>query len=123
MHLLVIHILQVKLAFEAQEEAKLALSCDPNNDIAHHLQGRWHYEMVRAADSKRGRHHGVCLLEEVALKRSVRHHLTCLPKLVPGWNKLRDEDAGACDVRNRSASRLPQGCDDMLQTVSSPVMK
>jgi len=38
--------LQVKLAFEAQEEASLALACDPNNDLAHHLQGRWHYEMV-----------------------------------------------------------------------------
>eukprot|EP00192_Tetraselmis_astigmatica_P011929 CAMPEP_0117684802 /NCGR_PEP_ID=MMETSP0804-20121206/21336_1 /TAXON_ID=1074897 /ORGANISM="Tetraselmis astigmatica, Strain CCMP880" /LENGTH=401 /DNA_ID=CAMNT_0005495903 /DNA_START=610 /DNA_END=1815 /DNA_ORIENTATION=+ len=37
---------KVKLAFEAQEEASLALACDPNNDLAHHLQGRWHYEMA-----------------------------------------------------------------------------
>jgi len=37
---------KVKLAKDAQTEASLALECNPNDDIAHHLNGRWHYEMA-----------------------------------------------------------------------------
>jgi tetratricopeptide (TPR) repeat protein len=38
---------KVKLAKEAQDAAKRALALAPDDDIAHHLMGRWHYEMAR----------------------------------------------------------------------------
>ena len=38
---------KVRLAKEAQEAAHTALTCDPGSDIAHHLNGRWHYEMAQ----------------------------------------------------------------------------
>lgn len=36
---------KVKLAAEAQQDALAALAADPDNDLAHHLLGRWHFEM------------------------------------------------------------------------------
>lgn len=38
---------KVALAADAQDEARRALSLEPNNDLAHHLMGRWHYEMAQ----------------------------------------------------------------------------
>lgn len=38
---------KVQLAKEAQDAAALALALDPSLDLAHHLMGRWHYEMSR----------------------------------------------------------------------------
>jgi len=38
---------KVRLAKEAQDAAAKALSMDPSLDLAHHLMGRWHYEMAR----------------------------------------------------------------------------
>lgn len=38
---------KVKLAKEAQEAAQRAIQLGPENDLAHHLMGRWHYEMAR----------------------------------------------------------------------------
>lgn len=38
---------KVRLAKEAREAACLALELDPSNDLAHHLMGRWHYEMAQ----------------------------------------------------------------------------
>lgn len=38
---------KVKLAKEAQEAAQLAIEVGPDNDVAHHLMGRWHYEMSK----------------------------------------------------------------------------
>jgi tetratricopeptide (TPR) repeat protein len=38
---------QVRLAKEAQEAARTALSLEPENDLAHHLMGRWHFEMAQ----------------------------------------------------------------------------
>lgn len=38
---------KVKLAKEAQEAAQLAIQVGPDNDVAHHLMGRWHYEMSK----------------------------------------------------------------------------
>lgn len=38
---------QVRLAKEAQEAARTALSLEPDNDLAHHLMGRWHFEMAQ----------------------------------------------------------------------------
>lgn len=37
---------KVKLAHDAREEAVMALALEPSNDLAHHLMGRWHYEMA-----------------------------------------------------------------------------
>jgi hypothetical protein len=37
----------VRLAKEAQEAARTALALDPGNDLAHHLMGRWHFEMAQ----------------------------------------------------------------------------
>jgi len=37
---------KVRLAHDARLEARRALDCEPSNDIAHHLMGRWHYEMA-----------------------------------------------------------------------------
>lgn len=37
---------KVQLAKEAQEDARLALQANPQDDLAHHLMGRWHYEMA-----------------------------------------------------------------------------
>ena len=37
---------KVKLAHDAREEAVTALALEPSNDLAHHLMGRWHYEMA-----------------------------------------------------------------------------
>jgi len=38
---------KVRLAKEAQEAAVQALKLGPENDLAHHLMGRWHYEMAK----------------------------------------------------------------------------
>lgn len=38
---------KVRLAKEAREAAFLALERGPDNDIAHHLMGRWHHEMSK----------------------------------------------------------------------------
>lgn len=38
---------KVRLAKEAQEAARAALALEPGNDLAHHLMGRWHYEMAQ----------------------------------------------------------------------------
>jgi hypothetical protein len=38
---------QVRLAKEAQEAARTAVELDPSNDLAHHLMGRWHFEMAQ----------------------------------------------------------------------------
>ena len=38
---------KVRLAKEAQEAAELAIKYGPDNDLAHHVMGRWHYEMSR----------------------------------------------------------------------------
>jgi hypothetical protein len=38
---------QVRLAKEAQEAARTAVDLDPSNDLAHHLMGRWHFEMAQ----------------------------------------------------------------------------
>jgi tetratricopeptide (TPR) repeat protein len=38
---------KVRLAKEAQDAARTALALAPDNDLAHHLMGRWHYEMAR----------------------------------------------------------------------------
>jgi len=38
---------KVRLAKEAQEAARTALRLDPHDDLAHHLMGRWHYEMAQ----------------------------------------------------------------------------
>ena len=37
---------KVRLAHDAREEAVTALALEPSNDLAHHLMGRWHYEMA-----------------------------------------------------------------------------
>ena len=37
---------KVRLAAEARAAAVTALALDPGNDLAHHLMGRWHYEMA-----------------------------------------------------------------------------
>lgn len=37
---------RAQLAKQAQDEARTALELDPSNDLAHHLMGRWHYEMA-----------------------------------------------------------------------------
>lgn len=36
----------MSLAHDAAEDAKKALALEPGNDLAHHLMGRWHYEMA-----------------------------------------------------------------------------
>lgn len=38
---------KVRLAKEAQEAARTALQLEPGNDLAHHLMGRWHFEMAQ----------------------------------------------------------------------------
>lgn len=38
---------KVKLAKEAQDAARTALLLGPDSDLAHHLMGRWHYEMSK----------------------------------------------------------------------------
>jgi len=38
---------QVRLAKEAQEAARTAVELDDSNDLAHHLMGRWHFEMAQ----------------------------------------------------------------------------
>jgi tetratricopeptide (TPR) repeat protein len=38
---------KARLAAEAQAAARAALAADPESDLAHHLIGRWHYEMAR----------------------------------------------------------------------------
>ncbi|KAJ9512715.1 hypothetical protein QJQ45_019007 [Haematococcus lacustris] len=38
--------LKAQLAREAADDAHKALELEPNNDYAHHLMGRWHYEMA-----------------------------------------------------------------------------
>lgn len=37
---------KVRLAHDAREEAVTALALEPSNDLAHHLMGRWHFEMA-----------------------------------------------------------------------------
>lgn len=37
---------KVQLARQAQDDVKRALALDPSSDLAHHLLGRWHYEMA-----------------------------------------------------------------------------
>lgn len=37
---------QVRLAKEAREQAVIALQKEPGSDLAHHLMGRWHWEMA-----------------------------------------------------------------------------
>ncbi|EFJ42267.1 hypothetical protein VOLCADRAFT_97641 [Volvox carteri f. nagariensis] len=37
---------KVQLAREAQDDVRKALELEPNNDVAHHLLGRWNYEMA-----------------------------------------------------------------------------
>lgn len=37
---------KVRLAHDARQEAVIALALEPSNDLAHHLMGRWHYEMA-----------------------------------------------------------------------------
>lgn len=39
--------MQLRLAKEAQEAARTAVELDPSNDLAHHLMGRWHFEMAQ----------------------------------------------------------------------------
>jgi tetratricopeptide (TPR) repeat protein len=38
---------KVRLAKEAQQCAYAAIAADPGSDVAHHLMGRWHYEMAQ----------------------------------------------------------------------------
>ncbi|KAI8476188.1 MAG: hypothetical protein J3K34DRAFT_455925 [Monoraphidium minutum] len=38
---------KVRLAKEAREAAAMALALEPQNDLAHHLMGRWHFEMAQ----------------------------------------------------------------------------
>ena len=38
---------KILLAKQAQDDVVTALSLDPSNDLAHHLMGRWHYEMAQ----------------------------------------------------------------------------
>lgn len=38
---------KVQLAKDAADDAATALQLDPRNDLAHHLMGRWHYEMAQ----------------------------------------------------------------------------
>lgn len=38
---------KIHLAKEAQDEVCQALTLDPKNDLAHHLMGRWHFEMAQ----------------------------------------------------------------------------
>lgn len=38
---------KVRLAKEAQDAAATALHLGPDDDLAHHLMGRWHYEMAK----------------------------------------------------------------------------
>jgi len=38
---------KVRLAKEAREAAVTALEMEPGNDLAHHLMGRWHFEMAQ----------------------------------------------------------------------------
>lgn len=38
---------KARLAKEAQEAAHKALELGPDNDLSHHLMGRWHYEMAK----------------------------------------------------------------------------
>ena len=45
---------QVRLAKEAQEAAAAALAADPGDDVAHHLAGRWNYEMAQARAERGG---------------------------------------------------------------------
>ncbi|GIL73960.1 hypothetical protein Vretimale_5093 [Volvox reticuliferus] len=37
---------KVQLARQAQDDVRTALELEPNNDVAHHLLGRWNYEMA-----------------------------------------------------------------------------
>jgi hypothetical protein len=39
--------MQVELAAGAAEDTHAALAADPENDLAHHLLGRWHTEMAQ----------------------------------------------------------------------------
>jgi hypothetical protein len=39
--------LKVRLAKEAREAAVAAVELEPANDLAHHLMGRWHFEMAQ----------------------------------------------------------------------------
>lgn len=45
--------MQVKLACDAQTDVKVAIELDPSNDTAHHLMGRWNYEMVQVRETER----------------------------------------------------------------------
>ena len=38
---------KVALAKDAREDAYTALACDQCSDLAHHLLGRWHFEMAQ----------------------------------------------------------------------------
>ncbi|KAG1657538.1 hypothetical protein FOA52_005424 [Chlamydomonas sp. UWO 241] len=38
---------KVNLARDAADDAATALRLDPSSDLAHHLMGRWHYEMAQ----------------------------------------------------------------------------
>ena len=35
------------LAKDSREDANTALACDERSDLAHHLLGRWHFEMAQ----------------------------------------------------------------------------
>ncbi|GFR51294.1 hypothetical protein Agub_g13655, partial [Astrephomene gubernaculifera] len=37
---------KVQLARQAQDDVRTALNLEPDNDVAHHLLGRWNYEMA-----------------------------------------------------------------------------
>ena len=41
---------KVALAKDARQDAYTALACDQCSDLAHHLLGRWHYEMAQVLD-------------------------------------------------------------------------
>ena len=38
---------KAQLASEARQDAAVALECDEQSDLAHHLVGRWHTEMAQ----------------------------------------------------------------------------
>lgn len=38
---------KVEMSKEVREEARRALALDPSNDVAHHVLGRWHAEILR----------------------------------------------------------------------------
>jgi len=43
----VLPVFKVELAASARKDTEAALAADPENDLAHHLMGRWHTEMAQ----------------------------------------------------------------------------